>query len=210
MQKGLFIVFEGPDGAGTTTHARLLEERLQREGRGVLFTAEPTEGQYGKKIREALKGAPSSFTKASEDRRGAPTPEELQQIFCVDRAEHVVTVIEPALQAGKVVVCDRYIPSTLVYGEVSGVSQALLEEWNAEFPAPDLLFLLLPPFEAAWERVRVRGVRDVFEQEQFQRKVYEGYKRYALRYLKATVINTSRSEEESAGEIWGNVGKILG
>ncbi len=197
---GLFIVLEGPDGAGTTTHAALLAERLESEGHEVVLTMEPTDGEYGKRVRAALtQGAP----------RGAPTPEELQQLFCADRAEHVTKVIQPAVRAGKIVICDRYVPSTLIYGEASGVSRALLEEWNAGFPAPALLFLLLPPFEAAWKRVEKRDVRDVFEQEQFQRKVYEGYTRYAAEHSKVRVIDTSKTKEESADLIWGEVRDTL-
>lgn len=192
--KSLFIVLEGPDGAGTTTHAKLLAERLESEGHEVVLTMEPTEGEYGKKVREALCGGGVA--------RYAPTPEEIQQLFCADRAEHVTQVIQPALRAGKIVICDRYIPSTLIYGEASGVSRALLEEWNVGFPAPDLLFLLLPPFEAAWKRVEKRDERDAFEQEVFQRKVYEGYMRYASEHPKVRVIDTAKTKEESADLIW--------
>src|SRR3989344_5388360 len=201
MQKGLFIVFEGPDGAGTTTHAKLLAERLRKEGKEVVLTAEPTEGKFGKEIREALtlKGAP----------RGAPTPKEIQQLFCSDRAEHVMKVIQPALHAGKIVISDRYIPSTLVYGEAQDLPLEWLQSLNKNFIQQDVIFLLLPPFEVCWSRVAKRAERDLFEQEKFQRKVYEGYRKFAEEYPEVMVIDTAKSKEESADLIFAVVEKIV-
>src|SRR3989344_2833400 len=158
MQKGLFIVFEGPDGAGTTTHAKLLAERLRKEGKEVVLTAEPTEGKFGKEISEALtlKGAPGA----------APTPKEIQQLFCSDRAEHVMMVIQPALDAGKIVISDRYVPSTLVYGEAQDLPLVWLKSLNTNFIQPDCTFLLLPPFAVGAKRLEKRVTRDLFEGEQ--------------------------------------------
>ena len=191
---GVFIVFEGPDGGGTTTHARLLEERLRVSGKEVVLTAEPTGGAHGRRIREVIEG------------RGvlqyAPTPEDLQRLFCADRAEHIASVIAPSLAEGKTVICDRYVPSTLVYGEVSGVPRELLEKWNADFPKPDLTILTLPPFATCLERLERRETRDSFEQEEFQRKVYEGYVRYAGEHSEVEVVDTSGAKEEVAERIW--------
>ena len=122
--KGFFIVLEGPDGAGTTTHAKLLAERLESEGHEVVLTMEPTEGEYGKKVREALCGGGVA--------RYAPTPEEIQQLFCADRAEHVTQVIQPALRAGKIVICDRFLDSTIVYqGFGLGIDIAAIKKIGA-------------------------------------------------------------------------------
>ena len=214
----LFIVFEGPDGAGTTTHALLLAERLQRDGstkltmkgREVVLTKEPTDGHHGKRIRNALHGSTAPALSAIE---GLTTggkenlsPKEMQELFAADRREHVATVIVPALKAGKIVICDRYVPSTIVYGEVQGLPLAWLKNLNKDFIQPDLLFLLLPPAHVAWERVRVREHQDVFEREQFQRKVHEGYARYAREHPEAIVIDTSKLKEECGEEVWRELG----
>jgi len=184
-----FIVFEGPDGSGTTTLANAIAERLHAEGKEVLLTQEPTNGEHGQKIRASLAGEEKI------------QPEEMQKLFCADRAEHVSAVIQPALHEGKIVVSDRYVPSTLIYGEVAGVSRELLEKWNEGFPVPDLTVFALPSFEICWERVKERGNQDAFEKEQFQKKIHEGYVRYAAEYPDVLVIDTSKEVEECVEEI---------
>lgn len=193
---GLFIVFEGPDGAGTTKHAALLTQKLESAGMDVVSTAEPTMGTHGKRIREMLKS-------------GGATNEHLQELFAADRREHIAQIILPNLKEGKVVIADRYVPSTLVYGEAQGIPLEKLQTLNKNFIRPDLLFLLLPPFEVSWSRVAKRKARDSFEQEQFQRKVYEGYLRYSSMHPEAIVIDTSGTKEESAERIWGKAREYL-
>ena len=117
--------------------------------------------------------------------------------------------MKPGFEEGKIIISDRYIPSTLVYGAAQGLARESLESMNKNFIQPDLLFILLPPFEVAWERVERRDVRDSFEQVTFQRKVHEGYRRYVKHHPEAIVIDTSGTKEESAERIWGVVKKSL-
>jgi dTMP kinase len=195
--RGTFIVLEGPDGSGTTTQTFLLAERLRGKGIDLIHTEEPTEGRHGRRIRDALRGKEKLAL------------EEMQRIFCEDRKEHVERVIAPALHSGMLVICDRYIPSTMVYGEAGGVSLELLTKWNQGFPQPGLLIVTLPPFETSWERILERGVQDAFEREPFQRKVHEGYERYCREHGDAKVIDTSRRVEQSAEELWELVRAFL-
>jgi dTMP kinase len=230
---GGFIVLEGPDGSGTTTQTFLLAERLRNHGIDLIHTEEPTEGQHGRRIREALRGSaepvppvsasvsagPSPDGRPSRDGSGVEglttggkeklEPTEMQRIFCEDRREHVERVIAPAIHSGLLVLCDRYIPSTMVYGEAGGVQQELLTEWNQGFPKPDLTIVTLPPFATSWERILERGVQDAFEREPFQRKVHEGYERYCREHPEAKVVDTSRRVEQSAEEIWEIVKEFL-
>lgn len=194
---GTFIVFEGPDGSGTTTQTFLLAERLRGKGIALIHTEEPTEGSHGRRIREILRG------------KEKLKPQEMQEQFCLDRKEHVERVIAPALKSHMLVLCDRYIPSTMVYGEAGGVSQELLLQWNEGFPEPDLLFVTLPPFEVSWERIAERGIQDAFEREPFQRTVHNLYEKYAREHPEAKIIDTSRRVEQSAEEIWEIVEKFL-
>lgn len=187
---GSFIVLEGPDGSGTTTQTFLLAERLRNQGIDLIHTEEPTEGRSGRRIRDVLRG------------KEKLQPQEMQRVFCEDRKEHVERVIAPALHSKMLVLCDRYIPSTMVYGEAGGVLQKILDQWNEGFPKPDLLIVTLPPFATSWERVLERGVQDAFEREAFQRKVHDGYERYCKEHPEAKVIDTSRRVEQSAEEIW--------
>lgn len=194
---GAFIVFEGPDGAGTTFHSHKLAERLQREGKEAVLTFEPSDGKFGKEIRGILEEGIYI------------DPAELQKLFCEDRRLHLETVIQPALHAGKVVVCDRYVPSTFVYGEASEVSLPQLTQWNEGFPEPDLLFVLLPPLELIAERLKRRESDDPFEKEYFQKYVYDGYQKYAKEHPEAVVIDTSGGKEEVEEMIWKTVTSVL-
>ena len=185
----LFIVLEGPDGSGTTTLSRLLSEKLKDDGKEVVLTKEPTDGVHGKRLREDL---------GSENRM---PPEDFQQIFCDDRREHLDGVINPALNDGKIVVSDRYYHSTFVYGEAEGVDRKILEKMNEEFRKPDLVIFTLPPFEVCRERIHRREMRDAYEQDEFMKKVYEGYERYAEEHPEVIKIDTSKSPEKCLEEI---------
>ncbi len=156
----MFIVFEGIDGAGTTTHSRLLAEWLTRVcGRECELTFQPSSGPIGAMIKQALKG------------NGAfePHPLVMAHLFMADRQEHLNRVIEPALAQGKTVICDRYNYSTLAY---QGVELPL--EWLAEtskfFRQPDLVIFL------DIERIKKDGRGgEIYEYEDFLNKVRENY-----------------------------------
>ena len=107
-RKGWLIAFEGIDGTGKTTQIELLAEVLRQRGLRVVATREPTDGQYGRKIRQLYKN------------RKSVTPEEELNLFLHDRREHVVQVIAPALASGKVVLTDRYYYSTAAYQGAAG------------------------------------------------------------------------------------------
>ncbi len=187
--KGTFIVLEGPDGAGTTLHSELLADALTKEGRDVLLTAEPTSGSIGSFIRSALK---ESVTPLSAD--------ALQLLFCADRADHLATVILPALEEGKTVVCDRYIPSTLLYGQESGCSRDWLEYLNKNFVREDHLIIALPPVEVLHERIARRSEHDAFEKREFVEKIHKAYATFA-KETGAAVIDTSGEKEMTAQHI---------
>ncbi len=181
---GRFIVLEGPDGAGTTSHGQLLSAALLSDGHDVLLTAEPTGGSIGTYVRHRL---------SSGD---MPSPAAMQLLFCADRAQHVEEVIKPALAAGKIIVCDRYVPSTMVYGQAAGVDEAWLSCINAVFPKPDILLYLLPPFAVCRQRIALRTRQDAFEKETFQRRVHELYQSIAKDH--AHVLDSSGTKEETA------------
>jgi dTMP kinase len=186
---GKFIVIEGPDGAGTTSHAQLLEENLRAQGIATLLTAEPTPGPIGKWIRVLLKGE-------------EPMPSDaLQILFCADRAWHIQHDIKPALEAGKTVICDRYALSTIVYGSALGHDAAWLTAINDGFLKPDLLILTLPPYETCLERVSRRSENDIFEEPKLMRTIYDGYRSYADTHPHVHVVDTSGSKENTAAAI---------
>lgn len=184
-----FIVFDGPDGSGTTRQSKIFAQKLREEGFDVVLTAEPTDSPFGDEIRDMLK------------RDSMPSPKAIQLLFTADRANHVETVIEPALREGKFVVCDRYSLSTIVYGAAQGIDKAWLREVNRDFPQPNITFITLPPFDVCMQRIGRRQEQDMFEKENFQRRVYEEYK--ALEDPNVFFVDTSGSKQESANMIWG-------
>lgn len=189
MPYGQFIVFEGPDGAGTTRQSTLFVEKMQSEGKKVLLTAEPTDSPIGQEIRSILHS------------ETLPSPDAVQLLFCADRANHIATVVEPALRNGTTVVCDRYILSTIVYGVAQGMDRAWLEAVNAAFPKPDMTFITLPPFDVCMQRINRRPSKDQFETEGFQRRVYEQYK--SVEDPTVTFVDTHGSKKQSSEFVWG-------
>lgn len=161
--QGKLIVLEGPDGAGTTKHTELLCDRFAAENLPFLRTEEPTGGSMGKLIRTILSQKP------------LPPSEAIQLLFCADRADHVKSVIEPALAEGKHVICDRYALSTVIYGAAAGVDGEWLAAVNAHFPKPDITIVTLPSFEVCCERLGRRSENDEFEKKDFQKSVYDLY-----------------------------------
>lgn len=142
LRSGRLIVMEGIDGAGKTTQAKLLAAALEKAGGRAVFTAEPTHGPAGRRIRDATV-------------RLDPLPEAA--LFTQDRREHVAQVIMPALRSGVYVVCDRYVHSSVAYQGARGVDVDALVRENLSFaPAPDLVILLTIPVDLALSRISTR------------------------------------------------------
>jgi dTMP kinase len=160
------------EGAGKSTQARLLATALTARGLDVLLTREPGGTELGLAIRELILA-----------HHHQPVP--LAELFLVlaDRAQHVAQVIRPALQAGRVVVADRYADATTAYQAAGrGIDRDLVERVIAAATGglkPDLTFLLDLPVAQARQRVGDRGARDRFEAEagEFHERVRAGYRR---------------------------------
>lgn len=192
----MFIVLEGPDGAGTTLHSKLLAEKFTAEGRDVVLTAEPTDGSIGSWIRQELS-------------KGSLPASALQLLFCADRAEHIEKVIKPALESGKVVISDRYTLSTIAYGETFGVDREWLKSVNKAFIKPDVTILALPPISVCIERLNRREARDMFESEDLQQKIHSAYKTLASEDPSIKIVDTSGEKSAGAGMIWEIVSSML-
>ena len=152
--QGVLIAIEGIDGAGKTTQAGLLADQLERLGLDVVRTKEPTDGQWGRLLRE------SAAT-------GRLSPEREFQTFVADRREHVSTKIAPALARGAVVIVDRYYFSTAAYQGARGMDPDEILRINEEFaPQPDVLALLVADPSLGLQRIRERGDKNnLFERE---------------------------------------------
>jgi dTMP kinase len=138
--KPLFIVFEGIDGSGKTTQAKLLASHFESLGVPIVLTREPSDGAVGLRIR-------SMTTR--------PSPEEETRLFTEDRRDHTNRVILPALDRGETVICDRYVYSSVAYQGARGVDIGRILADNSVFaPAADVTFLLEIPPDTALGRIR--------------------------------------------------------
>lgn len=165
----MFVIFEGPDGTGKSTQASLFAARLRGFfGDVVVSTREPTDGAYGSLIRASYK-------------KENPDSDRMRQWFVNDRREHVQEVIQPALDRGEIVVCDRYYYSTAAYQEkpLDGwPMDRLLGHHKNMFPEPDLCFLFLTQdHEVIFDRLAARGEGDKFENRENWTRVLRNYER---------------------------------
>lgn len=182
-----FIVFEGIDGSGQSTQARLLAEYLTSQGVKVWLTKEPTlESEVGQRIKAILHGempAPSD-------------PMDMQRLYVEDRRHHVAQIKEH-LTAGEWVVSDRYLLSTIAYGAGMGGDYQQLIEMNQGFPIPDIVFYLDIESEVAMERIHGRGkAQELFEHEDKLRKIRQIYLRLRENYPNIKLVDGRKSIEE--------------
>lgn len=197
----MFITFEGPDGSGKSTQIRLLQEYLQSCGSDVLITNEPGDTQVGAQIRDLL---------LNPIYKGI-TPETEALLYAADRAQHVRQVIKPALAEGKVVICDRYIDSTIAYQYFGRQLPAefieIITKYAIDGLLPDATVILELSPKAAEERFLRRArekqadydVPDRLEQErdEFKDRVNGGFKYMADNYPERIItVDASGSIEQ--------------
>ncbi|HEX9577936.1 MAG TPA: dTMP kinase [Myxococcales bacterium] len=156
MTPGRFIVFEGLDGSGTTTQAKLLAERVQQRGRAVHLAHQPSEGPVGLLIRQILAGR--AATPQADGKLGVVDERGMALLFAADRLDHLGSQIEPRLARGEDVILDRYTLSSLAYQGAS-VSHEFIHAANRFARKPDLTLFLYVPASIALERVRARGAK---------------------------------------------------
>jgi dTMP kinase len=203
-KRSLFLTFEGMDGSGKTTQMRLLAERLRRQGRAVVESAEPGGTPIGMQVRRVL------LDSANQELR--PTAELLLYFAC--RAQNVDQWILPALAEGKIVLSDRFTDSSLVYqgcGRGLGAETVMaLDRIACRGLVPDVTLLIDIDAETSLARAHARNAtaRDTETRmdEQsvaFHRKVYEAYHALAAREPDRFRIVDGRAEREAmAREIW--------
>jgi dTMP kinase len=190
----VFVTFEGIDGSGKSTQARLLAEALAEDGREVVLTREPGGTELGERIRELLLHA------------GQVTPWAEATLFAAARAQLVEAVIVPALARGADVVCDRYLDSSLAYqGIARGLGVERVLELNLHATGnvlPDRTYLLVVDPEVA--AGRLPETRDRIEREDagFRARVDRAYRELAEAFPnRITTIDGSRPPDEIGREI---------
>ena len=192
--KGFFMVFEGIDGSGTSTHTRKVSAWLRKlEIEEVVQTSEPTKGMIGQLIKERLK--------EGGEERGNNNEEAVIDalLFAADRIEHVKKEILPALNEGKIVVCTRYVESSIVYQTSQGLDTNFIEKINKYAVNPDLVIILDISPEIALKRA-TRKRWEKFENKLFLTKVREFYKKRA-KEKGYPLINSDRNIKEVEKDI---------
>lgn len=204
-----FIVFEGIDGAGTSTQIEMLKN--MPEAKDFLFTAEPTSAPTGKFLRQMLKG---DFPLQNES---------AAYLFAADRNEHVngklltqgntlVTGIKEACQSGRKVVSDRYLFSSLAYQSINCPPEVprLL---NSLFPLPQLLFYFEISPKDSLSRLGDRNFREIYEKEDFLNRTVQEYHNVLSEYsekaknqgMKIVLIDAKKTKEEISANIWQEI-----
>jgi len=159
LKRGVLIAIEGIDGAGKTTQAKILLEKLLERGYSAVRLHEPTDGKWGKKIKELAKNG-----------RHKTNPETELDFFYLDRLEDVENNIKPSLQKKEIVIMDRYYFSNVAYQSVRGLDPDYIEKRNEKIaPKPDITIILDLPPEVALKRIRHK--RNVTPNH-FERKKY--------------------------------------
>jgi dTMP kinase len=207
QNRGKFITFEGIDGSGKTTQMRLLAERLRGESRNVFETVEPGGTAVGRQIRRIL------LDSANQDLR--PMAELL--LYFASRAQNVEQCILPALQAGKIVLCDRFTDSTVAYqGYARGLGAETvmaLDRIACQGLTPDLTLLIDVDVEMGLARMRARNVSGQLnetrlddESQEFHSKVRDAYLTIARQHAgRFRVIDGRGAPEGVAARVWENV-----
>ena len=201
---GLFITFEGGEGCGKTTQSKLLLKRLEQQNVPVVLTHEPGGTALGNELRKTLK----------RKRDSSISPQAELFLVAASRAQLVAELIRPALEEGKVVICDRFTHSTMVYqGYGRGLDFTAIKMVNnmaTGYLNPDFIILLdISPEQGL---ARKRSLKDRFELEDlsFHRRVREGYLKMAAaepdRWL---VIDASLPKRKIAEIIWDRVSRLL-
>ena len=197
--RGKFITFEGADGSGKTTQIEMIKEYLEKQGYQCVLTREPGGSDLGVKIREILLHYDGEVDSLCE-----------LLLYMADRAQHVSEVILPAIEAGKIVLCDRYTDSSVAYqGYARGLDREKIIQLNKVATnnlEPDLTIVFDVETEVAMKRVG--ETKDRLEQEgiEFHRKLRNGYLDLAKKFPeRIKVVNSNLSIEE----VFEQVKKIL-
>ena len=196
-----FVVFEGLDGAGTSTQLEMLQAALRRRRTTCLATCEPTDGPIGRLIRAVLRGEleVSGCT--------------LALLFAADRSEHLHRPdgVLATLRAGGRVASDRYLFSSLVY-QSTDCSADYVAAVNARFPLPRRLIFIDTPPEECQRRVAARGTRELFDRLPLQRRLRKRYlaviAQYAALGVEVATVDGSGPRDAVFARIWSHLEQL--
>ncbi len=195
-----FIVLEGLDGAGTTTQLTLLDRRLDAVDVPHYCTFEPTGGAVGRLIRDIL------------GKKLHVHPRTLALLFAADRTEHIGSEgIRSHLERGELVICDRYLFSSLAYQSI-GCGFEYVLSINQDFPLPELLLFVETPPEICQQRRQSRSRLDLFDSVSFQEEVQRRYQlaidEFRLTSMKVCRVDGASEADEIGEKIWNIIEEL--
>ena len=208
MQRGNLIVFEGIDGAGTTTQAEELRRRFAAHGLPATVMAQPSGGPVGMLIRQILKGR---LVTVGNKPPGWIT---MSLLFAADRQDLQESELEPSLRDGMNVICDRYVQSSVVYQSVSsGHEEAIpwILEINRHMRRPDVVFYLrIDPADAKLRRDARSERPEIYDDLELQKRLSEAYDRAGEAFpdVPFVTVDGARAVDEIAEEVWAAVNRI--
>ena len=197
MKRGIFITFEGNDGAGKTTICKLVQEKLMEQGYEVVYTREPG----GSKIAESIRNILLDVENTKMDSRTEAI------LYAASRRQHLVEVVQPALEAGKIVLCDRFIDSSLAYqgvGRGLGIEEVYaLNQFAIDQMMPDKTIFLSVDIETGAKRMDLRGEKNRLdlEKDSFHQKVRQGYETLLEMYPERIVKVDATGEVEEVFDL---------
>lgn len=214
MIEGLFIVLEGVDGAGTTTHTKRLADALRSRGLPVHTTREPSDGPIGVQIRQILTGR---LVVPGITGPRPPSWSTMALLFAADRMDHVESTITPNLMDGVTVISDRYYHSSVAYQSITGGGEADTVAWvkeiNKHARRPDLTIVLDVPDDVAERRRISRSAgRELFDDRELQGQLAAFYRRLAEHFPDERIVfvPTDRDVDAVAEDILGHVKRLRG
>jgi dTMP kinase len=194
----IFILFEGIDGSGKTTLSKMLFRYFSENGIPAVLDHEPTDGQWGNRLRIMLK-------------KNIAEANELLELFIKDREDDVNRIIRPSLKSGKAVILDRYYFSNAAYQGAMGISPVSIihENINRNFPNPDRVYFIDISPELALKRINSRNNQtEIFEKAEFLKKVREIYLKIADESF--VIIDGSKTTKKIMDIIRDDITKNLG
>lgn len=206
MKKGIFISFEGNDGSGKTTVCENIKKRLEKRNETVILTREPGGSLIAEKIRDILLDKENTAMDAKTE----------ALLYSASRRQHLVEIIKPALEAGKIVLCDRFIDSSLAYqGYARGLG--ITEVWDINQFAtdgmlPDKTIFLSVSMETGKKRMNIRGEKDRMESESdgFHIRVREGYDLVNSKYPERIAVISAEEDIDTVTEaVWKEIEKVI-
>lgn len=203
--KGLFIAFEGPDGSGKSTISKLVEEELKKRNIDVFLTREPGGTRIGEKIRGLVLG--NEYVEMGDEAEAL--------LYAAARSQHVHEKIRPNIEDGKVVICDRFLLSSLAYqgvGRELGVEEVkAINDFGTKGLRPDLtLFFHVDPEVTLKRKTEAGGDRLEVLGNDFHNKVYDGYMDLIKKYPENVVyIDASKTIEEVLENTLREIEKVL-